>query len=139
MNSINRNSRGWSHHFILPVLAVFLVAAIGTYLVTTSSASSYVSGATPYTCKKDPVLKKGSSGSCVKALQYRLNIWIAYKKPAGIKKLTVDGKFGEKTYTAVLTFQKKFKLKYKDGVMHTETWKKLLNGGCGVVYSCSKG
>jgi peptidoglycan hydrolase-like protein with peptidoglycan-binding domain len=141
MKSKNTNARGWSHHLILPVLAIMLVASIGTYLVTKSSAYSYMSGVTPYSCKQDPTptLKPNSSKNnknCVRALQYMLNRWIAYKKPAGIKKLSIDGIYGSKTYTAVVAFQKKYKIT-ANGTVGSKTWSKFLS--CGVVSSCSKG
>ena len=140
MKSKKINVRGWSHHLILPVLAVFLVAGIGTYLISRSSAFSYMSGVTPYNCKQDPTptLKKGSTNkSCVKALQYQLNRWIALKKPSGIKKLKVDGVFGTNTYNAVVALQNKYKVSPANGTVGSKTWNKLTS--CGIVYKCSKG
>lgn len=134
------SNKGWSHHLLLPILAVFLVAGIGTYLVTKSSAFSYMSGVTPYGCKQDPTptIKKGSENkNCVKALQYQLNKWIALKKPAGIKKLNVDGVFGTNTHNTVVAFQKKYKIGSANGTVGSKTWDKLT--ACGVVYKCSKG
>lgn len=63
------------------------------------------------------VLKNGSSGYQVTALQYMLN-----ENGAG---LTVDGKFGNGTATAVKNFQKKVGLS-QDGVVGKDTWSKLI-------------
>lgn len=138
MGNKKTNVKGWSHHLILPVLAVLMVASIGTYLVTKSSAQSYMSGITPYSCKQDPTptLRKGSTNkNCVKALQYQLNRWIAYQHPTGIATLGIDGSFGTKTDQAVRSFQTMYGLKV-DGVVGANTWKKLVQG-CGVVANCT--
>ncbi|MFZ1484077.1 MAG: peptidoglycan-binding domain-containing protein [Candidatus Saccharimonadales bacterium] len=130
------NKKGFSHHLILPVLAVFAVAGIGTYMVTKSSAYSYMSGVTPYSCPQDPppILRSGSKGNCVKALQYRLNQWISYKR-IPISKLAVDGSFGTNTRYAVIRFQKYYGLQ-ADGVVGSKTWQKLALY-CGVTKSCA--
>ena len=61
-------------------------------------------------------LKKGSSGSAVKTLQTKLNK-VGYA-------LAVDGDFGEKTKTAVLSFQRKYGL-VADGIVGPKTSAKL--------------
>ena len=63
-----------------------------------------------------PTLKKGSTGTQVKYLQKYLN-WYGYK-------LVVDGKFGDKTLTAVKGFQKKEKL-VVDGIVGIKTVNKM--------------
>jgi len=40
MKKLSRNQRGFSHHFILPVLAFIAVGAIGAYIIATSSAAT---------------------------------------------------------------------------------------------------
>lgn len=131
------NQKGLSHHLLLPVLAVFLVGAIGFYMMNKSNAYSYVSGVTPYSCTQDPTptLRANSRGNCVKALQYLLNQWISYKK-VPIAKLVVDGSFGPKTLDAVYRFQRMYGLGV-DGIVGPKTWSKLTKD-CGVVRSCTK-
>lgn len=63
-----------------------------------------------------PILKLKSSGLQVERLQKFLNWYGGYK-------LTVDGDFGNKTYSAVLDFQKKEKLTI-DGIFGTASLKK---------------
>lgn len=63
------------------------------------------------------ILRKGSTGSDVKALQENLNTLIN----AG---LTVDGSFGTNTYNAVIIFQKKYGL-IADGEVGTQTQGKI--------------
>jgi murein L,D-transpeptidase YcbB/YkuD len=133
---IKINQKGFSHHLIIPIIAVFVVGGIGTYLAMKSSAYSYMSGSTPYTCNQDPTptLRYRSTGSCVKALQYALNQWISYQR-IPISKLVIDGSFGGKTLDAVKRFQERQGLN-PDGVVGSKTWAKLASG-CGIRYSCS--
>lgn len=63
------------------------------------------------------MLKMGSNGSAVKALQKNLNTLIKAK-------LTVDGEFGTATYNAVIKFQTKYKLTV-DGIVGENTQKKI--------------
>lgn len=63
------------------------------------------------------MLKMGSNGSAVKALQKNLNTLIKAK-------LTVDGEFGTATYNAVIKFQAKYKLT-ADGIVGENTQKKI--------------
>ena len=122
------NQKGFSHHLIMPVVAVLIVASIGTYLVTKSSAYSYMSGVTPYACKQDPTptLKPNNSKNnknCVRAMQYRLNQWIKGRK-ISTPKLKVDGVYGKGTLVAVKKFQKNTGLN-ANGVVNKATWSKL--------------
>lgn len=66
-----------------------------------------------------PVLKKGSKGEPVKALQGILN---ALGHNCG----TIDGSFGNKTLTAVKSFQEASRLEV-DGSVGKNTWTALLN------------
>ncbi len=69
------------------------------------------------------VLKKGSQGEQVKALQRMLHDMgyeLGFNKP-------VDGDFGSKTETAVKLYQGKNKLE-ADGIVGEKTWNKLLKG-----------
>lgn len=69
-----------------------------------------------------PVLKKGSKGESVKALQTLL---IGYGFPCG--KSGADGSFGAATYIAVRDYQKANGLSV-DGSVGAKTWNKLING-----------
>src|SRR5262245_32461549 len=67
-----------------------------------------------------PVLKSGSKGADVTALQYML------RGADGIS-LTADGVFGTQTEQAVKTFQNHVKLA-PDGIVGALTWGKLTDG-----------
>ena len=67
-----------------------------------------------------PMLKKGSDGDTVKALQILL---IGYGYPCG--KYGVDGAFGSATESAVKSYQQYEKLD-ADGIVGPKTWAKLL-------------
>ena len=73
----------------------------------------------PNTLKGCPTLKKGTSGNITKLLQERL-VTLGYSTNG------VDGIFGTGTYTAVIAFQKSKGLSV-DGIVGTNTWRKLLN------------
>lgn len=68
------------------------------------------------------VLRRGSKGEQVKALQRMLHA-MGYN----LGKNPCDGDFGEKTETAVRTYQRLHDLT-KDGVVGKNTWAKLLKG-----------
>ena len=70
-----------------------------------------------------PVLKKGSKGQSVKALQILLT---GYDHPCG--KYGADGDFGTDTQKAVVAYQKANGLE-ADGVVGPMTWAKLLGVG----------
>jgi len=111
---IKRNSRGFAHHFIIPVLAVFAVGVIGLVTLNLSSASSR--DYTVSRCKSIGTIRTGSKGSCVRVLQKSLNHW------GKTSHLTVDGLFGGNTRRAVIAFQKSKHLKLVDGVVGSATW-----------------
>ena len=67
-----------------------------------------------------PMLKKGSKGDTVKALQILL---IGYGYPCG--KYGVDGDFGSSTENAVRSYQQYEKLAV-DGIVGPDTWSKLM-------------
>ncbi len=75
-----------------------------------------------------PTLKKGMSGSDVGLVQKKLKDWGYYNG-------NIDNVFGEKTYNAVIKFQKKNGLK-ADGVVGRETWAAI---GYGYSGSTSQG
>jgi peptidoglycan hydrolase-like protein with peptidoglycan-binding domain len=132
------NSSGIAHLAILPVIVILVVASIGAYMFGKSNAYSIVSGQTPYGCKQDPTptVRNGSTGECVRALQYKLNAWIKYKKP-GLAYLIVDGQFGANTDRAVRLFQSKYGL-VSDGIVGPKTWTVLFTA-CNVDRPCTKG
>ena len=107
---------------IIVALSVVLFPLV---MVTTAAAASAVSppGATTATAAAtaaatQPVLRLGSHGSAVKALQQRL-IALHYFDVAA-----ADGVFGQNTYHAVVAFQKVQGLT-RDGVVGPATWAKL--------------
>jgi len=65
------------------------------------------------------VLKLNSTGVLVEYLQSTLNT-------LGFGNLLVDGKFGEKTKSSVINFQRNFFLK-PDGIVGNKTWNVILN------------
>jgi peptidoglycan hydrolase-like protein with peptidoglycan-binding domain len=64
------------------------------------------------------IVKKGSTGDAVSAIQWQL------RNEYGFTKLAVDGKFGPATEAAVKSFQKKYKLT-QDGIVGNNTWMAL--------------
>jgi len=115
---IKRNSRGFAHHFIIPVLAILAVGAIGVVTLNLSSASS--NKFTVARCKSNS-LGRGSSGYCVRVLQTVLN-------KTRSNDLRVDGLFGDGTKAAVKTFQRSAKYGgavKADGVVGHSTWNKI--------------
>ncbi|MFW6023040.1 MAG: spore cortex-lytic enzyme [Halanaerobiaceae bacterium] len=71
----------------------------------------------PVTRAAQPTLFWGSSGTSVSVLQRKLSDWGYYEG-------SVDGTYGSGTYTAVLNFQRKNRLRV-DGVVGPQTWKAL--------------
>ena len=67
---------------------------------------------------KVPVLKKGSEGETVKALQRMLKV-------LGYAISTIDGDFGSETDAAVRKYQDKAKIGV-DGIVGQQTWNKIL-------------
>lgn len=95
-----KNIKGFSHHLLLPVLAILVVGLIGVYAMTQSSAATKL-------CK-NRVFKQGSSSACVRVIQ----------RVTGAK---VDAVFGAETAKKVKTFQGKHGLT-KDGAVGAKTW-----------------
>ena len=87
-----------------------IVIKTNTPILSTSNSSSTSTGSS--TTSTSTLLRKGSKGQAVKELQEKLN-----KLGYG---LTVDGDFGSKTESAVISFQKKYKLEI-DGIVGNET------------------
>ena len=109
------NPRGFAHHLVLVVIV--LAAAIGGtyYLVASHAQVPYVN---PYSCSTDPQLRSGSTGTCVKYLQYAL------ASTSTSPGLAVDGSFGQLTQAAVIKFQTAHGL-VADGIVGPLTWGKV--------------
>lgn len=110
------NSSGISHHLLLPILAVLLVAGIGGYVMQRGSSAASKS------CVQQ-TFKSGSNGTCVKYIQTLANFKYSAKMPKHAK-IAVDGKFGAKTESGIKAFQKFFKIK-ANGVVGQKTWANL--------------
>lgn len=70
--------------------------------------------------KELPTLQQPDSGSAVALLQ-RLLVLYGYTNLVG----PVDGKFGPKTQSAVVQFQRDQNLAAKDGIVGPVTWRQL--------------
>jgi hypothetical protein len=114
MRSKLSNSRGFSHHFLLPVLAILLVGGIGSYvMLRSSSAASVTHSCTKVTFgryKNNPV-NYPKYKPCVKAIQRKVGA-------------TADGIFGNNTQARVKTWQRNHGLT-ADGVVGPKTWAKM--------------
>lgn len=111
-----RNTRGFSHHFLLPVIVVIAVAGIGGYvMLQSSSAATTTKSCTSVTFgryKNNPVYSKYKHYKpCVQAIQ----------KKVGAK---ADGIYGDYTQSRVKAWQKSHKLT-ADGVVGSKTWKAM--------------
>lgn len=120
-----RNSRGFAHHFIVPILAIFAVGAIGVATLNLSSAAT--------TCK-GRLFTKGSSSVCVKYAAQMLNA--VPGTGDDIKK--VDTVFGTQTYNKTKRFQSKVGLKPVDGKIGKNTWNKLCSRSYSGVAATAK-
>ena len=111
----------------IAVLFVIVVGAIGTYLVTTSSA------ATP--CIKQHLHGQGNTGTCVDIIQrvtrnYGLaqpsnsNYFAYSKRTVLVPSSYIDGIFGPNTAAQVKNFQRWQGIGI-DGVVGRQTWTKL--------------
>jgi len=93
---------------VIPIVA--LVAAIGIYIVYTSSAATCVA----------LTFRLGSRGACVKDIQALANFTVSRSQGS----LVVDGNYGTKTRDWIKILQAQNKLK-SDGVVGPKTWKVL--------------
>lgn len=105
--------QGFSHHLLLPILAVFAVGVLGIATLKLSSA------ATPCTSR---TYKVGSKSTCVKYIQRAYNGFGAYWKYSGSAKIAVDGIYGAKLKTQTKAFQK-FSGLMTSGTVDAKTWK----------------
>jgi len=87
------------------IIVALIVVGVGIKLVSNASTSTCVQG----------TFRQGNSGQCVRDIQALLNF-----APYG-PKLTVDGRYGPTTKSAVLRYQKPMGL-VADGVVGPKTW-----------------
>lgn len=107
--------QGLSHHLLLPLLAIFVVGAVGVATLKMSSA------ATPCTSK---TYKVGSKSTCVKYIQRAYNGFGAYWKYTGFSKTSVNGVYGSKMKAQTKAFQK-FSGLPLDGMVGRKTWQMI--------------
>lgn len=91
---------------------------MGRSLDATQIGAGFFPGTPVPPVNPHPTLQLGDSGTAVKTLQTRLNVW-------GANGLTVDGEFGSATEQAVMTFQRAHHLA-PDGIVGPVTWAALL-------------
>jgi hypothetical protein len=102
--------RPFNKWHIIALMAVVVVAGVSIKLISQAATVNpyYLSCPTPHA-----TISQGSTGGCVKYLQWSLNR-LSYG-------LTVDGIFGAKTNSAVRSFQSKYAL-VVDGIVGPKTW-----------------
>ncbi len=89
-----------------------------------STAPAPISSTTPdnpYSCSTRPTLREGSTGTCVKSVQWALNNLKVSPYSYG---LTIDGQFGPLTESAVKKFEASRGITI-DGIVGPQTWEKL--------------
>lgn len=121
----------------LSILSLTLVvSAFGAIAVLNPTI---VSAKPAYNCPQDyrnrPMLQRGSTGGCVKQLQYELNM-VRNRTPGTpgyFDELVVDGKYGPLTEKAVKKFQRYHTVRINgrdqklqiDGIVGPKTWKAI--------------
>lgn len=107
-----KDNRGFSHHFILPVLALVAVGAIGLTTLRLSSA------ATPkYKCVTHTFSRYTNNPTYSKYAKYKPCVKAIQKKVGA----AADGIFGSHTQAKVKAWQSAHKLS-ADGVVGSKTW-----------------
>jgi len=99
MRNTKANSSGFAHHFIIPVLAIFAVGAIGVLTLNLSSAA---------TLCKSKTYSINSKSECVRDAQYMLGV-------------AHDAEFGPNTQKALIK-------KTGQSKLNSTAWKKLCAG-----------
>lgn len=113
------NMKGVSHHFLLPIMAVLVIAGIGGYVMQRSSsaaaATKSCSAALPFgRYKHNPAYAVNDKYKpCVKAIQRKVGTKL------------VDGIYGDYTQSRVKLWQKNHGIKNADGVVGSVTWGKM--------------
>lgn len=123
----------------LVVLVIFMAgfAGLGAYYLLFSSHAQTprsIVGFGGYKCTSNQKLSTGSTGDCVRAIQFGLNNWNTYHTE-GLAPLSADGKFSEKTKAAVQKFQSKNGLP-ADGTVDQNTWNAFLLD-CSTFQACA--
>jgi hypothetical protein len=118
---------------LIGIAFIMVVIAGGLTFTGISSAASIVSS---YSCSSvNPTLRYGSSGSCVRRLQWALDqqdsyyyyyprIDYSFARSWTCPYLSVDGSFGPKTLAAVKDYQRIHGLDI-DGIVGPKTWASL--------------
>ena len=112
LNLVSGTGRIWTKHGKLPYVTYYGTSIAPVVSTTTSSEAQNVSDL--------PILKHGSKGASVKALQILL-----IGNDCSCGEYGVDGDFGGATKIAVIEYQGKVGLE-EDGVVGPMTWSKLL-------------
>jgi peptidoglycan hydrolase-like protein with peptidoglycan-binding domain len=102
-------------------LSILLVTVVGMQYRSSSAAQTTNPYSSSCTNPASTTLQYGSAGSCVYYLQWDL----VHPVNAGAASLTIDGKFGSATKTAVINYQNARKLS-ADGIVGSNTWAQLL-------------
>lgn len=108
------NSNGFSHHFILPVIAIFSVAAIGVSMLRLSNAATPLCSAT--------TLKAGQTSACAKYAAEMLNAITGTGE-----NVTVSSKYTTTTEAKTTRFQQTTGLT-ASGIIDKATWTRLCIG-----------
>lgn len=116
-----KDIQDWNEDAELKKLGIAYAKACAEYLKLEPKAAPVAPGAPETVTVKMAVLKKGSTGEQVKALQRLL-----HAQGYGLGSINpIDGDFGSMTDTAVRVYQKDNGLTV-DGIVGEETWKSLL-------------
>lgn len=98
-----------------------VLAGIGIYLLISSRAAA----GNPYACSEaHATQRQGSSGSCVKHLQWYLNTRVVRTLTNSCGHIAIDGSFGPITRDRVVKYQTAQRLS-ADGVVGPQTWGNL--------------
>lgn len=94
-NNLHKNQKGFSHHFLMPVLAVLLVAGIGGYVMLRSSSAATYSKCVDIVKLGSPVVHCRWSDSKRVTLLYDIRV---QKKSTAYRYLQVTPKSSTRTY-----------------------------------------
>lgn len=119
------NTKGMSHHLLLPVIAVLLVIGIGGFIMARISSAATYNTNCSNTVIKYTATKPYNKGTCVKTVQTQL-IKLGYLAATSASgKTNADGVFGPGTNTAIKNFQKDYGLAQNG--LGPKTWGELWN------------
>src|SRR5882724_11838480 len=129
--SLKKLTAGGFSHVVVPLLAVVIVAGVGTYFLVASHAA-------PLPCNRQ-VFGQGSSGACVTDIQKIVRDFATHESYGSYFKYSsravvnpssfIDGQYGPNTAGQVKNFQNWFPgvfgKKGVDGVVGPTTWRVL--------------